>query len=344
VVVVVFAVFLSGIRLLRRQYRSLQESTIHQMLVSSRAHESEGRFDQALVDLDAALDIIRRTGESTEFPLEKERQHRVELARREAQATLERLVQHRRDPYPLGDWLNLMARSKKDPDISTLRPEIEGAFRVSVRRQSTTELEAARWDFDAGRAIASLRACERIALLLPHLATEVRAEVRGATEELVERLVVTRGVALETPRGDFVVGSDESYRAHLLPVLIKALEAKGYLPYRESSPWKAAWQKASYHMRLEVSERHERNYLSTENRLTRIEARLTLSSAFKVVWETMPTAQTTVPLHGLPAYLSSRLAVSPRSEEVERLLYEDARGQIEGKFSQALGHMPACCL
>jgi hypothetical protein len=341
---VVVAVFLTGIGLLRRQYRSHQESTIHQMLISSRTHEAEGRFDQALVDLDAALEMIRRTGEPAEFPLDREQEHRVELARREAQATLERLVQHLHDPYPLGDWLNLMARSKKDPDVATLRPRIEEAFRVSVHRQSTMELEAARLDFDAGRVIPSLRACERIALLLPYLATEVKAEVRGATEELVERLIVTRGVALQTPRGDFVLGSDESYRAHLLPELIKALEAKGYLLYRESSPWKAAWHKASYHVRLEVSERREGNYFSSENRLTRIEARLTLSSAAKVVWETMPSARTTVPLPGLPAYLSSRLAVSPaRSEEVERLLYEDARGQIDGKFNQALGHMPACC-
>ena len=43
----------------------------------------------------------------------------------------------------------------------------------------------------------------------------------------------------------------------------------------------------------------------------------------------------------LPAYLSSRLAISPeRSEEFEQLLYENARGQIDEKFGYALSNMP----
>ncbi len=44
----------------------------------------------------------------------------------------------------------------------------------------------------------------------------------------------------------------------------------------------------------------------------------------------MPTARSTVPLPKLPAYVSNRLAISPeRSDEVEKLLYDDARGQID---------------
>ena len=46
----------------------------------------------------------------------------------------------------------------------------------------------------------------------------------------------------------------------------------------------------------------------------------------------------------LSAYLARQLAVSPaRSDELERLLYDDARGQIDGKFGQALSNMPPCC-
>ena len=52
-----------------------------------------------------------------------------------------------------------------------------------------------------------------------------------------------------------------------------------------------------------------------------------------MIWQTSPTARSTVPLPKLPAYLSSRLAISPeRSEEFERLLYDNARGQIDDKF------------
>jgi hypothetical protein len=127
-------------------------------------------------------------------------------------------------------------------------------------------------------------------------------------------------------------------------MLIKALEAKGYLPFRESSPWKSAWDKARYLMRLEVSERREGSYLSTENRLTRIEARLTLTTSGRLVWQTIPTARSSDTLRNLPVYVSSRLAANPaRSEECERLLYDNARGQIDEKFGYALGNMPECC-
>ena len=87
------------------------------------------------------------------------------------------------------------------------------------------------------------------------------------------------------------------------------------------------------------------NYLSSANRLTRIEVR---SDGHDIdqrqpVFQTIPTARSTVPLPKLPVYLSSRLAMSgERSTELERLLYNDARGQIDGKLAHSLGNMPAC--
>lgn len=216
--------------------------------------------------------------------------------------------------------------------------------RRSVQRQTASELAAARRDHDAGRVLASLKACDRVAQLLPHLPRESQLGPRSEAAALVERLVETHGVSLETPRGDFVHGSFETYRATLVPMLVKTLEAKGYLPFRESSPWKSAWQKAMYRMRLEVSERREGTYMGTENRLTRIEARLSLSSANKLVWQTLPTARTMVPLPNLPVYVSTRLASrSERTDECEHLLYENARGQIDEKFGYALSNLPACC-
>jgi hypothetical protein len=206
------------------------------------------------------------------------------------------------------------------------------------------ELDAARRDAGSGRVVDAVRACDRIAGLLRYLPSPDASGLRAPAAALVERLVEARGVTLEAARGDFVLGSFESYRSHLMPVLIKALESRGFLPYREESPWKSAWGKAAYHMRLEVSERYEGNYFSTENRLTRINAHLILSSPGKEVWRTTPTARTTVPLPGLPAYHASRLAVRrDRTDELERLLYEDARGQIDAKFAQALTFMPPCC-
>jgi hypothetical protein len=129
----------------------------------------------------------------------------------------------------------------------------------------------------------------------------------------------------------------------MVPVLIKALEAKGYLPSRDSSRWRDQWKHALYHLHWDVSEQLEGSYLSSANRLTRIEARLTLTSRGQSIWQTIPTARSTVPLPNLPAYLSSRLAISrERSEEMEKLLYDNARGQIHEKFAYALSNMPAC--
>jgi hypothetical protein len=46
-------------------------------------------------------------------------------------------------------------------------------------------------------------------------------------------------------------------------------------------------------------------------------------------------------LPNLPGYFSARVALSPaRIEEFERLLYDNARGQIDEKFTFALNHMP----
>ncbi len=103
------------------------------------------------------------------------------------------------------------------------------------------------------------------------------------------------------------------------------------------------WAKALYHLRFDVSERLEGSYLSSENRLTRIEARLTLMSRDVVIWQTIPTSRTSVPLPGRSAYISGRLAANrARSEEFERMFYEDARGHIEEKFGYALSNMPRC--
>ena len=112
-----------------------------------------------------------------------------------------------RDPYPLGDWLNLIARSKKDPDLSDAPVPDRG--RVPPQRPAPEYAGARRGAVGAsnsGGVVASLRACDRIAALLPHLATESRAEVRAATEELVNRLIETHGVAMETTEGGFRLG------------------------------------------------------------------------------------------------------------------------------------------
>lgn len=98
-----------------------------------------------------------------------------------------------------------------------------------------------------------------------------------------------------------------------------------------------------YQLRFSVTERLEGNYLSSDNRLARIEAKLALFSRNVLIWQTNPSARTAVPLPGLSAYLSGRLAANrERSEEIERMFYKNALDHIEEKFLYALNNMPAC--
>jgi hypothetical protein len=342
--VVAAVILIVGIvRLWTKHHQSTQADSIKRLLESSRLSESSGRLNQALIDLDAALVLARQAEPSSRMPLEELKSRRQDLARRDAQADLDRLLRHEPGLSSLGDWLNLLARCDHDPDLATLQPRIDEQFRSRVRQQADSELAFAHQSLESGRVVVSLQSCNRVAQLLPHLPTPSRQPVQRAAEELVQRLVRTHGVVVEAPQGQFVFGSHSSYVSTMVPVLVKALEAKNYLPYRDHSPWGKFWADALYRLRLEVSEQLEGNYLSTENRLTLIEARLTLTSPGTQIWRTTPRARSTVPLPKLPAYQSSRLAVRrDRSEELERLLYDDARGQIDAKFGYALSQMPAC--
>lgn len=340
----IVGVSIGAISYVKHQYRSARNGSITRLLDSSRASEKEGHLDLALVDLDAALELAHQSGPPSGASMEDLTAHRGELARREAEKVLAELEQSGARPFPLGDWLNLVARTQKDPDLKVLAARVDQGFQQSVRQEAGRELASARHNFDTRQVVESLRGCDRIAALVPHLTGSEADGLRRDASELATRLVEGHGVAIETTRGEFVLGSQESYRSSLLPVLIKALEAKGYLPSRESSPWRSAWTGAKYRLRMQVSERREGNYMSSQNRLTRIEARVSLTSGDRLVWQTIPTARTAVPLPRLPVQLSTQIAASlERRDDIERLLYENARGQIDEKFSYALGNMPPCC-
>ena len=131
----------------------------------------------------------------------------------------------------------------------------------------------------------------------------------------------------------------------MAPVVVKALEAKGFLPYRQSYHWQNQWKHAVYHASIIVSEKFEGTYLSSANRLTRIEVALKVKRVGQPIpiFQTMPKARSTVPLPKLPLSLSNRLAMTgERTEELEKLLHDDARGQINERLARSLSNMPDC--
>jgi hypothetical protein len=330
------------LRFLRRQYNSIQDRSISRLLESSRSHEAGGRLGEALVDLDAALDLAAKAGPAWSTRLEPQRNLRPDLARRDVQSILAALCRQQTSPFRLGDWLNLIARAERDPDLATLRPTIDERFQASLGAQIKRENALARQLFSAGNVKSAMDACDRAGKLLAQISKPAQLEFRQESQSVVAELIKAAGITVVVPQGRFVYGSN-SYVAEMLPVLDQALEVRGYLPRRESSSWRDQWLHAPYQIRLDVQEIQEGNYLSSQNRLTLIHAELTLTSGDRRIWFSTPRARSAVPLPDLPAYLASRLAVSPdRSDEFERLLYKSARDQIDQKFRAQLANMPPC--
>lgn len=336
---------LVGLRFLGGRRDSLNSRSVARLLQSSRAHEDERRLDLALVDLDAAIDLAAQVGMSRTTPVETARERRGDLARRDARAVLETLKVQSSSRFPLGSWLDLRARCGRDRDLASLREPIDAAFRAELARSLDGELVAALREAKGGFAKAALDRCDGVASLLEHLAPSERDPRSALAEQLVGQLVAARGVVVQTPQGEFVLGSQATYEREMLPLVARALEAKGYLLYRPKSFFRDLWRQAAYQLRLVVKESLEGSYLSSQNRMTRIEVDLDLElgPARTRIWRTMPTARTQAPLPHLPALLSSRIAASPRrSEEIEHMLYADARGRIDEKVSFALSNLPVC--
>ncbi|CEF48394.1 unnamed protein product [uncultured bacterium] len=325
---------------LKHQYSSYQERSVNRLLESSRKHEAHGRWGDALVDLDAALQLAGQAGPVILDRLDREQEKRPDLARRDARAILDRLTHDQASLFPLGDWLTLKARAARDPDLESLVRPIQAQFEKAARERVDLDVSGARHAAEVGDMSAALAGCNQIARLLGHLPMHIRPAARDEAEALVKRIVATHGITVDMPKGIFIHGSG-TYVSEMLPVLRKTLQAKGYLPNDELSPWSELWSHALYRIRLEVLETQEGNYLSSENRLTRIEAALSLTSNGEIIWQTKPTARSEVPLPKLPAYLASRVATN-RSDEFEDLLYQSAREQIDGRFRLALANMPAC--
>ena len=279
-------------RFVTRQYDFAQQRPINHLLESSKVNEADGRLDLALLDLDTAIEMARKAGPDYLVRLDDWGKKRPGLARREAENVVDRLRSARPLAFPLGDWLNLIARADKDRDLSPLSNSINQQFLVALNREIDSELAAARQSFASGQVLSSFTYCERIAGLIDHLPPDKSAKVRADTEDLVIRLVSTHGVIIESIQGQFVFGS-QSYISNLVPVIVKAFEAKGYLPCRESYHWRKQWKHAIYHTSIIISERLEGTYLSSANRLTRIEVRLTVTTPSQPlpIFQTMPTAR-----------------------------------------------------
>jgi hypothetical protein len=246
-------------------------------------------------------------------------------------------------PFPLGEWLNLQARTTADADLTPLKSEVRARFQQKLSQMIEADLGEARAALESGAAAQAFDKCDALTQLLANLPPQSQVPLRHQAEQIVAQIIDRHGLFIEPPRGTFLRGSESNYNTTMIPALIKAVRAKGYLPQPNSSAWADRWSQAPFRLTLYLKELLEGNYMASENRLTRIDAQLSLYHKGKEIWKTTPTARTAVPLPSLPAYLSSRLALSPaRIEEFEHLLYVNARHSIDDKFAFFLSHIPPC--
>ncbi len=108
-------VTVGAFQFVKRQYQSVRERSISQLLTSSRRHEADGRLGQALIDLDAAIELARAAGPDALDRFKDEQKRRPELARSDAENLLAGLCRVHPPSFRLGDWLNLVARAREGP-------------------------------------------------------------------------------------------------------------------------------------------------------------------------------------------------------------------------------------
>ena len=260
------------------------------------------------------------------------------------QHVLDRLRDNAAESFSVGNWLNLEARAARDPDLVVAPHAIAQQFQALSIDKSTSSSRPPRRDFDAGRVGSSLTHCDRIARAHRTALDRSPVDRPQADGGLVTNLVSTHGAKIQAPQGRFLFGP-RSYASEVVPVIVTALETKGYIPYRESSPWQQQWNHALYLVNMDVKEDHQGTYLTTANRLSRIEVRLTLSASDRPmpIFQTKPVAVSRVPLPKLPVYVSSKVAMAgEQSAEIEKLLYDDARKQIDQMIAHQLSNMPGC--
>ena len=133
-VLLVVVLAAGAIKFLRRQYDSIQDRSINRLLESSQRSRSRRASGRSPVDLDAALELAEKAGPAWMKRLEQERTRRPDLARRDALGVLAGLSRNQSSPFRLGDWLNLIARAKRDPDLAPLATKIDEALSGFAQR------------------------------------------------------------------------------------------------------------------------------------------------------------------------------------------------------------------
>jgi hypothetical protein len=334
-------------RVVRSRWQSADADALARMQTSSRSAEDSGRLGEALAELEGALTLAEKADLS---PSERDelRGRRDRLARREAEAQLTALegdrVSSALDPAAkVGRALTLAARVAKDPALRELDARVTACVERLRVRWVEVDDEAARVAESAGKAVESLELSSRQYHTASDLDPGLQRHWQSEAGARARRLIARYGAVIDPVRGHYTLGSTAAYDGALHSVVSSALKDAGYLPPPRTGPWNDLWPSlAPYRLSIEVTELQDDNYLSSPNKLSRLESVVKLSRQGTTFWTVQPLARTSVPVPGLPALQASRAGVSShRSPEFERVLYENARSNLLERLGVTLRQLPS---
>jgi hypothetical protein len=348
VVLSVAIVIAMGTRLVVARVKSAKWEAVARLVESSRCSARSGRLDSALAELEAAL---IQAGQIKPPPPELDdlKRERDALAVREAEARLAALASAQADADPgraVGQALTLQARVVRDPALLVLESSILAALERHRLRWAEADSAEARKAFEAGQVARAMELTERQYRTAAELNPEPRRRLQNDATGLARELIARHGTIFEPVRGQFTLGTPESYTSQIRPALFDALRSRGYLPRPVQACWGELWAGlAPFRVSFEVNEQHDDTYFQSPNRVSLIDTRFAIArkDASSAHWQERPRARTAIPVPGLPAYQASRMAVSAhRSQEFERVLYENARTNLLDRLHTLFRNLPPC--
>ena len=331
-------------RVVVSRWQSADETALAQMVETSTKAEKAGRLGDALMELQSVLARAERMA-TPPHGIDELRRRRDDLSLREAEAKLAALSGPIADPGPaVGQVLTLRARAMSDPALAGLETAIEAALeRLRQTWAEADSVEAAK-AFEAGRPDRAMELCERQHRTADELPAAPRHRLQDEAAALARRIIARYGTIVEPVKGQFTLGTPDSYTAQLRPIFLEGLRNHGYLPRPAQPVWPDLWSEAApFRVVFEVVERQDESYLQSPNRISHLEGKMQMVRDGATFWHDTPNARTQVPVPALPAYQASRVAVSAhRSPDFERLLYNNARAGLLERIGLSIRNLPPC--
>lgn len=331
-------------RLIRTRSRRHREQAVARLLASAEAEEKAGQLAQALEHLDRALKEAARSMPPRPERVEAVRRQRDRVAGLEAQLQLEAARQA--DPsHAIATYKALLARTWKDPALAGYEATIRDRLAQTRRRWAEADEAAARQAISAGQPNEAIDRCERAFETADELPDHVRHRIQAEADSLVGALIRRRGVVFDTVQGSFTLGSPQSYQAALFPRLEAVFRKHDYVPRRATSRWVSVWDDQSpFRVAVSVHEHQEGSYLHTPNRLSFLEANITLTREGISAWQSgAQKGHTKASIPSVSAFTASRLELNDRpSPDFERILYDDARETLIANLATRLRTVPDC--